>query len=102
MNWDDIKSQFKGMFGSGTEGQPYLVGTDLAHCHEYIKHNYNPNVIKHNVLAVHKMGFVMLFNIQHPSREVDCFSFGNGVQCKRDIVEVFNMIQNTCVAWCEV
>lgn len=44
----------------------------------------------------------MLFNIQYPNREVDVFSFGNGVQCKRDIVEVFNMIQNTCVAWCEV
>jgi len=36
------------------------------------------------------------------NRNVKCYSQGNGVLTNRDVVEVFHMIQNNCVAWCEI
>lgn len=60
-----------------------------------------------NVIAVLPIGAYMLFSINPnnetpPNRNVKCYSHGNGFHTERDVVEVFNFIQNNVVAWCEI
>ena len=60
-----------------------------------------------NVIAVLPVGCYMLFSINPdnetpPIRNVKCYSQGNGMYTEKDVVEVFNMIQNNCCAWCEI
>lgn len=57
-----------------------------------------------NVVAVLPVGAYMLFKIDPNGvdRNVKCYSQGNGVHTDRDIVEVFNFIQSSCVAWTQI
>ena len=60
-----------------------------------------------NVIAVLPVGCYLLFSINPdnevpPNRNVKCYSQGNGMYTERDVVGVFNMIQNNCCAWCEI
>ena len=60
-----------------------------------------------NVVAVLPVGTYVLFSINPnneipPDRNVKCYSNGNGFHTERDVVEVFNFIQNNCIAWCEI
>lgn len=60
-----------------------------------------------NVITVLPVGCYMLFSINPdneipPNRNVKCYSQGNGFYTEKDVVEVFNMIQNNCCAWCEL
>lgn len=100
-NFESIKEMMNQQFGA-KEATPYLIGTTPEHCLKFVKYNYDISLMSHNIFAVHKSGFVMLFNILAPSRIVECYSFGNGIRTNRDVVDVFNMVQNDCVAWCEV
>ena len=61
-----------------------------------------------NVIAVLPVGCYMLFSInpnngvpeQH--RNVKCYSQGNGMYTKRDVVEVFNFVQKNSVACAQI
>lgn len=64
-----------------------------------------------NVVAVLPVGTYVLFKIDPNGvdRNVKCYSHGNGSHLnsdkfytERDVVEVFNFIQNSCIAWCEI
>ena len=60
-----------------------------------------------NVIAVLPVGAYMLFSINPnnetpPNRNVKCYSQGNGMHTERDVVEVFNFIQQQCVAWAQI
>ena len=107
MNYEEMQEMLNRQFNDGQQ-QAYLKATSLEHCAQYIKYDYNLSVLPNaNVLAVLQVGAVMLFEIDRngsnqssPNREVQCYSFGNGVKTKRDIVEVFNLIQKQAVCWC--
>ena len=60
-----------------------------------------------NVIAVLPVGAYMLFSINPdnknpPDRNVKCYSHGNGFYTERDVVEVFNFIQQQCIAWVQI
>ena len=60
-----------------------------------------------NVIAVLPVGTYVLFSINPnneipPNRNVTCYSNGNGFHTERDVVEVFNFIQNNTIAWCQI
>ena len=60
-----------------------------------------------NVIAVLPVGTYVLFSINPnnetpPNRNVKCYSHGNGFHTERDVVEVFNFIQNNCIAWVQI
>lgn len=46
----------------------------------------------------------MLFKIDPNGvdRNVKCYSHGNGMHKERDVVEVFNFIQQNCACWAEI
>jgi len=93
------------MFGDFNLG--YLVGSDFntvmmnSRSHPDLN-NMNKKLEGFNVVAVNQMGALFLFKINTPDREVECYSYGNDFKTKRDVVDVFSLIQNTCIAWCEV
>ena len=88
------------------EPRPYLISTSYEHCLQYcrIEPKYKKEDISPNVFAVLAVGAPMWFEIDANgvNRNVKCYSQGNGVLTNRDVVEVFHMIQNNCVAWCEI
>ena len=57
-----------------------------------------------NVVAVLPVGAYMLFKIDPNGvdRNVKCYSSGNGVHTERDVVEVFNFIQQNTCAWAQI
>lgn len=57
-----------------------------------------------NVVAILPVGTYVLFNIDPNGvdRNVKCYSHGNGMHQERDVVEVFNFIQTSCVCWAEI
>lgn len=85
----------------------YLVASDLqtvmAHSRYALHMGDGCEKLKDfNVVAVNQMGVLLLFKIIPPDRNVECYSYGNDIKTTRDVVEVFSLIQNTCIAWCEV
>ena len=57
-----------------------------------------------NVVAVLPVGAYMLFKIDPNGvdRNVKCYSQGNGMHTDRDVVEVFNFIQQNTCAWAKI
>ena len=57
-----------------------------------------------NVVAILPVGTYVLFKIDPNGvdRNVKCYSHGNGMHTERDVVEVFNFIQQNCACWCEL
>lgn len=93
----------------------YLRATDLETVVGLLTHLSNgritaPDVTKLegcNVIAVLPVGTYVLFSINPnnenpPNRNVKCYSHGNGLHTERDVVEVFNFIQNSCIAWTQI
>lgn len=54
-----------------------------------------------NVIAVTHTGAINLFVIDPNGvdRNVKCYSHGNGMHTTRDVVDVFEMIQENCICW---
>lgn len=90
----------------------YLLPTDLNTVLMMLNEmqSHPPDVTKLegcNVIVVLPVGTYMLFSINPnnetpPNRNVKCYSQGNGMHTNRDVVEVFNLIQQNCIAWCEI
>lgn len=85
----------------------YLLGSDFQSVmmHSRVKpsvEDMNDKLDGFNVMAVNQMGVLFIFKINPPDRDVVCYSYGNDFKVVRDVVEVFSLIQNTCIAWCEV
>ena len=90
----------------------YLLPTDLNTVLRMLNKlgSPQPDVTKLegcNVIAVLPVGSYMLFSINPnnetpPNRNVKCYSHGNGFHTERDVVEVFNFIQQKCIAWVEI
>lgn len=83
----------------------YLVGTSLQECSRYM--SGNPDVFKlpeANVLAVLNGGVYFLAEVQPPERNVKVVVLNEDKidTMQVDVVQVFNMIQQQCVAWCEI
>ena len=57
-----------------------------------------------NVVAVLPVGTYALFKIDPNGvdRNVKCYSHGNGMYQERDVVGVFNFLQQNCACWCEI
>lgn len=99
---DQMKKQFN------QQGESYLLPSDLNTALGFC--SSQPDVTKLegcNVIAVLPIGCYLLFAINPnnetpPNRSVKCYSEGNGMYIERDVVEVFNLIQQECVAWCNL
>ena len=90
----------------------YLLPTDLNTVLILLNKlgSAQPDVVKLegcNVTAVLPVGAYALFSINPnnetpPNRNVKCYSQGNGMHTNRDVVEVFNFIQQQCIAWVQI
>lgn len=90
----------------------YLLPTDLNTVLMMLNNlgSPQPDVTKLevcNVIAVLPVGTYVLFSINPnnetpPNRNVKCYSQGNGMHTNRDVVEVFNFVQQNCIAWVEI
>ena len=93
-------------------GQSYLKSSDYNTVVELL---YNLSRGRHtqpdlslldgcNVVAVLPVGAYMLFKIDPNGvdRNVKCYSQGNGMHTDRDVVEVFNFIQQNTCAWAKI
>lgn len=90
----------------------YLLPTDLNTVLRMLNkmQPHPPDVTKLegcNVIAVLPVGAYVLFSINPnnetpPNRNVKCYSNGNAFHTERDVVEVFNFIQQQCIAWTQI
>lgn len=104
--FEQIERQFQQQEAS------YLLPTDLNTVLTMLNKlgSSQPDVTKLegcNVIAVLPVGAYVLFSINPnnetpPNRNVKCYSQGNGFHTERDVVEVFNFIQNNCTAWVQI
>lgn len=102
----NIFEQMKQQFSQS--GNSYLLPSDLNTVLGLCKSQ--PDVTKLegcNVIALLPVGAYMLFSINPdnknpPDRNVKCYSHGNGFYTERDVIEVFDFIQNSCVAWTQI
>lgn len=109
--YEQIQNQMKQQFQQQQEAS-YLLPADLNTVLMMLDEiaSHPPDVTKLegcNVIAVLPVGAYVLFSINPnnetpPNRNVKCYSNGNGFHTERDVVEVFNFIQNSCIAWCEI
>ena len=109
--FEQIQNQMKQQFQQQQEAS-YLLPTDLNTVVMMLNKlgSPQPDVTKLegcNVIAVLPIGAYMLFSINPnnetpPNRNVKCYSHGNGFHTERDVVEVFNFIQQKCIAWVEI
>ena len=109
--FEQIQNQMKQLFQQQQEAS-YLLPTDLNTVLTMLNElgSPQPNVSKLegcNVIAVLPVGTYVLFSINQnnetpPNRNVKCYSHGNGFHTERDVVEVFNFIQQQCIAWCQI
>ena len=109
--FEQIQNQMKQQFQQQQEAS-YLLPTDLNTVLMMLDKlgSPQPDVTKLegcNVIAVLPIGSYMLFSINPnnetpPNRNVKCYSHGNGFHTERDVVEVFNFIQNNCIAWVQI
>ena len=109
--FEQIQNQMKQQFQQQQEAS-YLLPTDLNTVLMMLNKlgSPQPDVTKLegcNVIAVLPIGAYMLFSINPnnetpPNRNVKCYSNGNGFHTERDVVEVFNFIQQKCIAWVEI
>lgn len=109
--FEQIQNQMKQQFQQQQEAS-YLLPTDLNTVLMMLNKlgSLQPDVTKLegcNVIAVLPVGACVLFSINPnnetpPNRNVKCYSQGNGFHIERDVVEVFNFIQQQCIAWCEI
>ena len=109
--FEQIQNQMKQQFQQQQEAS-YLLPTDLNTVLMMLNKlgSPQPDVTKLegcNVIAVLPVGSYMLFSINPnnetpPNRNVKCYSHGNGFHTERDVVEVFNFIQQKCIAWVEI
>ena len=116
--FEQIQNQMKQQFQQQQEAS-YLLPTDLNTVLMMLDEmpSHPPDVSKLegcNVIAVLPVGTYVLFSINPnnetpPNRNVKCYSHGNGASStnsnfhtERDVVEVFNFIQNNCIAWVQI
>ena len=109
--FEQIQNQMKQQFQQQQEAS-YLLPTDLNTVLRMLNEmqSHPPDVTKLegcNVIAVLPVGSYMLFSINPnnetpPNRNVKCYSHGNGFHTERDVVEVFNFIQQQCIAWTQI
>ena len=109
--FEQIQNQMKQQFQQQQEAS-YLLPTDLNTVLMMLNKlgSPQPDVTKLegcNVIAVLPVGTYVLFSINPnneipPNRNVKCYSHGNGFHTERDVVEVFNFIQNSCIAWVQI
>ena len=109
--YEQIQNQMKQQFQQQQEAS-YLLPTDLNTVLAILNKLgcSQPDVTKLegcNVIAVLPVGAYALFSINPnnetpPNRNVKCYSQGNGMHTNRDVVEVFNFIQQKCIAWVEI
>ena len=109
--FEQIQNQMKQQFQQQQEAS-YLLPTDLNTVLMMLNKlgSPQPDVTKLegcNVIAVLPVGTYVLFSINPnnetpPNRNVKCYSHGNGFHTERDVVEVFNFIQNNCIAWVQI
>jgi len=82
-----------------------IVESTLEHCKSLSKVPPKPHpTMKFNVMAILKVGAPIWFHINEKgeSRRVACYSQGNGFTTIQDIDDVYNIIQNNCIAWCSI
>lgn len=104
--FEQIQNQMKAQFGK--QDSSYLLPSDLNTVLGFC--NTQPDVTKLegcNVIAILPLGAYMLFsinpdNLVRPDRNVKCYSHGNGFYTERDVTDVFNFIQNQCIAWTQI
>ena len=109
--FEQIQNQMNQHFNQQQEAS-YLLPTDLNTVLMMLNEigSPQPDLTKLegcNVIAVLPVGAYMLFSINPnnetpPNRNVKCYSQGNGMHTNRDVVEVFNFIQQQCVAWVQI
>ena len=109
--FEQIQNQMKQQFQQQQEAS-YLLPTDLNTVLMMLNKlgSSQPDLTKLegcNVIAVLPVGAYVLFSINPnnetpPNRNVKCYSHGNGFHTERDVVEVFNFIQNSCIAWVQI
>ena len=109
--FEQIQNQMKQLFQQQQEAS-YLLPTDLNTVLMMLNNlgSPQPDLTKLegcNVIAVLPVGTYVLFSINPnneipPNRNVTCYSNGNGFHTERDVVEVFNFIQNNTIAWCQI
>ena len=109
--FEQIQNRMKQQFQQQQEAS-YLLPTDLNTVLMMLNKlgEPQPDLTKLdgcNVIAVLPVGAYVLFSINPnnetpPNRNVKCYSNGNGFRYERDIVEVFNFIQQQCIAWVEI
>lgn len=109
--FEQIQNQMKQQFQQQQEAS-YLLPTDLNTVLMMLAEMQSlpPDVTKLegcNVIAVLPIGTYVLFSINPnneipPNRNVKCYTGSNGFHTERDAVEVFNLIQNNAIAWCEI
>lgn len=109
--FEQIQNQMKQQFQQQQEAS-YLLPTDLNTVLMMLDEiaSHPPDVSKLegcNVIAVLPVGTYVLFSINPnnetpPNRNVKCYSNRNGFHTERDVVEVFNFIQQQCIAWTQI
>lgn len=106
--YEQIQNQMKQYFNQQQETS-YLLPTDLNTVLMMLNNLgcSQPDVSKLegcNVIAVLPVGAYMLFKIDPNGvdRNVQCYSHGNGFHTERDVVEVFNFIQQHCIVWGQI
>ena len=116
--FEQIQNQMNQHFNQQQEAS-YLLPTDLNTVLMILNKlgSPQPDVTKLegcNVIAVLPVGTYVLFSVNPnnetpPNRNVKCYSHGNGASStnsnfhtNRDVVEVFNFIQQQCIAWVEI
>lgn len=103
--FEQIKKQFDQQID---QEKSYLLPSDLNTVLGFC--SSQPDLTKLedcNVIAVLPTAAWLLFAINPknetpPNRNVKCYSYGNGFYTERDVVEVFNLIQSSCVAWTQI
>ena len=109
--FEQIQNQMNQHFKQQQEAS-YLLPADLNTVLMMLDEmqSHPPDVTKLegcNVIAVLPVGTYVLFSINPnnetpPNRNVKCYSNGNGFHTERDVVEVFNFIQQQCIAWTQI
>ena len=109
--YEQIQNQMKQQFQQQQEAS-YLLPTDLNTVLMMLNKLGSPQpdlteLEGCNVITVLPVGTYVLFSINPnnetpPNRNVKCYSHGNGFHTERDVVEVFNFIQNNCIAWVQI
>ena len=109
--FEQIQNQMKQQFQQQQEAS-YLLPTDLNTVLMMLNKlgSPQPDVTKLegcNVIAVLPVGTYVLFSINPnneipPNRNVKCYTGSNGFHTERDVVEVFNFIQQQCIAWVQI